>query len=306
MIPTMNRPESLERTLKSYLSGTAVPSQIVVVDQSQTEEIRKKNQAALSRYCHRVKWNYCFQKEASITKARNIAMGYAENEIMVFSDDDVDIYQGTLCNVVSLMQDSTLALIAGIDDNAFSPHGFIGYIFGTKSFLRRKEGHVTPSMLGRYPAHVIGEVPTQWAMGYFFVVRKSLVQTCCLAWDEKLTSYAYAEDLDFSLSYCKASRERGMRCILSDQVRVKHLASQEYRVPSRKSTFMYVINRSYLSYKHHTGVFSRLLMNWTNLGVLMMRVVKRENPGDMLQAIIREKQVLQALRAGRIEPAYYE
>lgn len=38
IIPTMNRPESLDRTLKCIAEAADVPQQIVVVDQSQNEE----------------------------------------------------------------------------------------------------------------------------------------------------------------------------------------------------------------------------------------------------------------------------
>ena len=39
LIPTMNRPESLERTLKKYMSAKFVPAQIVVVDQSVKKDV---------------------------------------------------------------------------------------------------------------------------------------------------------------------------------------------------------------------------------------------------------------------------
>ena len=35
LIPTMNRPDSLERTLKKYICAKYIPAQIVVVDQSE-------------------------------------------------------------------------------------------------------------------------------------------------------------------------------------------------------------------------------------------------------------------------------
>ena len=38
LIPTMNRPEALKRTIQSFLNGTAIPSQIIVVDQSREKK----------------------------------------------------------------------------------------------------------------------------------------------------------------------------------------------------------------------------------------------------------------------------
>ena len=39
LIPTMNRPQTLKRTLNKYLDSECLPAQIVVVDQSTSEEI---------------------------------------------------------------------------------------------------------------------------------------------------------------------------------------------------------------------------------------------------------------------------
>ena len=40
LIPTMNRPETLEATLKSYFSKEFYPAEVIVVDQSADETVR--------------------------------------------------------------------------------------------------------------------------------------------------------------------------------------------------------------------------------------------------------------------------
>lgn len=278
IIPTMNRPESLDRTLKSISEVSDLPQQIVVVDQSCEASVQDSNRRILQKYSCFSSKVYEYQHIASLTKARNLGCLRAVNDILVFSDDDVDVPSDIFTNVVCLMQDTKIAMIAGIDELTQRSKTNIGYFLGTKSYKNRKIGHVTLSMLGRYPDNIHGEVPTQWAQGYFFVVRKSLLEKWNVRWDENLTSYAYAEDLDFSYSYYKYANAEGLRCILDSRVSVKHLATLEYRVPSAKSIYMYIINRKYLAYKHKMGIKGIIARNWCEWWRLVQKVITGQNP----------------------------
>lgn len=304
MIPTMNRPESLQRTITSILEGSSIPSQIIVVDQSVEEkdaQLNKEivNSISLCQGC------YYFQQKPSLTRARNNAIRFAKEEICICCDDDVDVYPNTIENVYQIMQDRKISMIAGIDDNQPSSFSKIGYLFGTKSYFHRKTGHVTLSMLGRYPDDISGRVKTEWAMGYFFVIRKSLAEQWKLRWDENLTSYAYAEDLDYSFTYYKNSKKNNLICIIDDKVRVKHLATKEYRIPTQKSTYMYVLNRVYLSYKHKMGIKSRFAIVWSDFGMLLFRIVKKNAPKDLLRAMYRSVIIRPELKRGIIKEKYY-
>lgn len=280
----MNRPETLKSTLDSFFNGDVLPTQVVVVDQS-NDINAKRTKDVCDKYSDKALMKYVHQKVPSLTKARNNAYKYATEEIIICSDDDVLIYEDTLKNIADIMKRKSVAMIAGIDDNTLSSSTNVGYLFGTKSYINRKIGHVTLSMLGRYPDNIRGEIETQWAMGYFFVVRKSLLDKWHIRWDENLTSYAYAEDLDFSFSYYKKAIKENLKCVLNEKVHVKHCVSNEYRTPSKKSTYMYVINRYYLSFKHNMGFKSRLAMKWCNMWRLMEKALKHEAPFDMLNAI---------------------
>lgn len=266
IIPTMNRPETLESTLECIFSYDFIPNEVIIVDQSQNIKSVRENKRIVEKYSNVF---LIYQEIPSLTKARNIGMKYVNNEIIIFSDDDVEIYKDTIYTIYNLMQNKSIAMIAALDDNLKESRSVMGYFFNTKSFIKRKKGHVTLSMLGRYPYNVQQLVETEWAMGYYFVIRKSLIDKWAIKWDEKLTSYAYAEDLDFSYSYYKNCKKEGLHCVLSENIHVKHLASKEYRIPSKKSWYMYVINRTYLSYKHNMGLISRLAMLWCNIAVAL-------------------------------------
>lgn len=295
LIPTMNRCRSLDITLKHLAMGAVKPYEIIIVDQSIRESADKNRNIIQKYYKEPIHYKYIYLNRPSLTAARNIAIAEATGDILCFSDDDVEVYPLTLKCIVDLMEkDPQIALIGGLDDNAPQSKSKIGYLFGTKSWKNRKIGHMTLSILGRYPAHVTGEVSTQWAMGYFFCVRKKYLDTFktdgeALRFDELLTGYAYAEDLDFTYRYYKQADRLGLKCILSDQVRVKHLVDQEYRIPNRKAVFKYICNRAYLAHKFGKGTNKELLyriaMSWTNFWIYIFHIIRHDNAKDYHDAI---------------------
>ena len=297
----MNRPESLDRTLKYMTLATDIPQQIVVVDQSQDKEARLRNEEVLNSCVNIESKVYVYQQTPSLTKARNNGYTKATNEIVICSDDDIDVPADIFTNVAQLMQNENVVMIAGIDELTQHSKTNVGYFLGTKSYFNRKIGHVTSSMLGRYPDNISAQVETQWAQGYFFVVRKSRLDRWKIRWDENLTSYAYAEDLDFSYAYYKAARKSGCRCIIDPSVHVKHLATLEYRVPSAKSTYMYIVNRKYLAHKHHMGLMGVLCRNWCELWRFVEQFVGRKEPKIFFKAYVCKFKYANEINAGNLD-----
>lgn len=285
IIPTMNRPDSLARTLRSYFAGSCIPSEIIVIDQSLDIEIRLKNQIVLESYKDRANCKYVYQKEPSLTAARNKGIKKAKSDILVFSDDDVDIFEDTIQKVKNVFLDDTISMLGGIDVESNQKEGILGCLFGAKSLFKLNEGHVTKSVLGRFPRKFkTNQVPTMWAMGFFFAVRNQLVKKWDLKFDEKLLSYAYAEDLDFTYGYYMCSKNENLRCIFDKDIFVRHIASKEYRIPTRKMTFMYVEHRYYLLKKHNIARTS-MWYNMTNFLMFIKKVKYKEPLNDFIDAI---------------------
>lgn len=303
VIPTMGRPLTLKRTLETMLKSTVLPKQVVIVDQSTELAHRREIAGYKDLFSNegKVEYTYFYQEQASLTKARNNGARLATEEILVCCDDDVDVNGDTFEKVRELMSDEKMAMIAGLDSNLnLGKRNAGGYFWGRKSYKKRKIGHVTKSMYGVFPLAFQKETKTEWAMGFFFVVRKSLLEKWKLGWDEKLISYAYAEDLDFSYAYAKKCEEEQLKCIFSTDVIVTHLQSQEYRIPSQKFTYMYVLNREYLSYKHFKSAWSRFLTRWSNLGMFFWRIVKRQRPWQLLKAQMLCDKYRKKLKKGEI------
>lgn len=306
IIPTMNRPDSLKRTIEKITNCKILPSEVIVVDQSNDLSIAHTNCDILNRISNRTNVKYLYQEVPSLTKARNYGIRNATNEIIVCSDDDVDVRENTFEKIYDAMLDSSIAMIAGLDSNTVLQNGnWGGYLFGTKSFTKRKIGHVTMSMLGRFPVSVEKVTNTEWAMGFFFVIRKSLQGKWNIWWDEQLISYAYAEDLDFSYGYYKRCKEEGYRCIFHPEIIVTHNATQEYRVPTRKSALMYVIHRHYLAYKHGT-IFNRIAVRWTTMWRIISSIRVPEHMKNLIDGQIIVEKNKKILESGMIKKEFFD
>jgi len=249
VIPTLNRPQTFLRTIKTIAAGDAVPDQLLVIDQSD-DELFALNAESLRRTRAAASFLHAKLSPPSTTAARNYGIREAKNDILLFCDDDLDFRFHTLSRLYEDMQKKDIALIAAADEGLTKRQSPLGYLTGTRSFYNRKIGHVTRSVLGRYPDGVKGKVETCWAMGFFFAVKRSLAQKHGIVWDEKLTGYAYAEDLDFTLGYCKAAKAEGMKCYIYGDIKVLHRASNEYRIQSESHIRRYVMNRMYIASKH--------------------------------------------------------
>lgn len=307
IIPTFNRQSSLLRTIKFILKGNVLPEQIIIVDQSDSETRSNEGRHLIAdMLAGKMALEYIHLEEASLTHARNIGLCRAVEDIIVFMDDDVDIKNNTFQNIKSIMKSASVAMIAGIDDNTPVTRAKLGYLMGTKSIKNHAIGHVTHSVLGRFPDHeVLEETPTQWAMGFFFVVRKPLLDQWGLWFDENLKSYAYAEDLDFTYRYYKKACENGMKCILSPQIRVVHNASREGRISDRKTTFMQVAHRIYLRQKWWPGRY-KWALNWAFMGLYFYKMLHHDNLADYRAALFFGRKYKRDIEQGQFHYELWE
>jgi len=269
VVPTMNRPDTIISFLKLIyaLDSLDCPDEIIVVDQSTIPvKLEARNMVIPTRIVH--------QKIASLTKARNTGIKMAAGEIVLFSDDDVVIPRGVIKRIKDIMYLKRLGLVAGIDLNTKIQSNLISYITLSKSYSKRQIGHMTLSVLGRFPNSFNERTNTEWAMGYFFAVRKSLINDLGIYFDENLKGYAFSEDLDFTVRYIRAIKILGYEAYFDKDVAVHHIGSLEYRQPNIKLVRMYIFYRYYLSAKLFNTKLSLVSVTIHNLFVTIHRLFK--------------------------------
>lgn len=302
IIPTRNRLQSLRQTISSACAGSGIPKQIIVVDQSDTP-IQYYELADIVPDSTELR--VAFRKEPSITAARNLGIRMATCAIILFMDDDVMLNASSLIRLYRNFGDGMTALAAAPhlarDADGKRYPALIGTFFLRKK-LFRKGGYVCKgAVLGRYPDRYKGAVPTEWAMGYFFAVRRDLLERFGIWFDEKLISYAYGEDLDFSYAFIKMAHKEGYKAMLDPDIYVNHLGSKEWRIPSQKATYMYVINRYYLSCKHFKPLYMRFLLAWSDVGKCFERLIGGQNSMDIIKPHIMCIKKLHLLNQGIID-----
>lgn len=285
VIPTMNRLDSLQRTIEYIVQSKIKPLEVIVVDQSQDETYIEKTKQFLEG--QPIECLYVHQTTPSLTKARNIGMEYVHGDLVIQMDDDVDIKPDTLTNILDIFSNENVAMLAGVFEGYDrEPRSPIGFLFWKKNWSKRNIGHVVKSVYGRFPEKISEATPTEWAMGFFSVYRVNLIKKWNLKWDEYLTSYAYAEDIDFSYSYYKKAKAVGMQCIMSTKVIVKHNVTKEWRIPTRKHTYMIINNRRYLRKKHFgNSLISKIAVKWADYGEFLRRVLNHEAARDWKDAM---------------------
>lgn len=306
IIPTYNRIQALKKTLKSIFSCSVVPNEIVVVEQSEDADEHVKILKYFAADCYKGILKIEKLEIPSSTHARNVGINLAQNGIIVFMDDDVEVEKNIFADVYEYMSQAEYSMIGGFDQLAVPNGNVFPFIFGMRCWKKREQGHVTMSMFGRYPTEVREETPTQWAMGYFFAVKKNLIEKWKLVFDETMGQYAYAEDLDFTYSYYKHSADEALKCILSPKVKVLHLCSKEWRASGKRVSYVMLFHRYYLLEKHFGNNRARILFWWSNVGVLVKKVVKRDNVKDFVMGMVECVKFRKDIKKGIMHTELYE
>ena len=285
IIPTYNRVDTIVRTLACMSESKRKPDQVVVVDQTSDPEKAKK----IETLCTTSQMNirYIHEDIPSLTRARNIGLRNVDGDVVVFMDDDVDVANNTFGLVDEIFANPNIALLGGFNKTTSAPWSLKSVFWGRARLGAKNRGVVTKACYGRFPAECKQQVETEWAMGFFFVVRRECVKRWNLTFDEKLLHYAFNEDMDFTYRYYLNAKEEGLICIYDSRVVVDHRASKEYRLPLRKLTFMKSVHRRYLTKKLFNTRWAMFLTVWSDYGDAFQGFLQgeRDYAKDCLDAI---------------------
>jgi glycosyltransferase involved in cell wall biosynthesis len=313
VIATYRRAQSLGKTLATIAAQHRLPDEVIVVDQSPDEEraaVREAiEKAALAGLGVRLIWS----ETPSSTHARNLGLDAASGDWIVFSDDDVDWPAGVMASLSEKIESNpNVALVAARDlclPQTRRPfwQKLVAAIFMVDSWGCLRRGRVFESMQARYPQPIIGDMETEWAMGYWFAVDRRLVLRHRLVFDEKMSRYAQAEDMLFSHQFYMAALREGRTCIVSEGLAVSHLVSQEWREPTAFSDLCSVWNRIYVASRLRSGAgfwLSIAAIYWAMWHQVAVRIMSGRSYGLFIMAHLIALANLSAIRAGEFSELY--
>jgi len=313
IIATYRRAQSLGRTLATIVAQTRRPEEVVVIDQSPESErsaveevIRLAVQSGLS-----VRLIYCPQP--SSTRARNLGLADSSGDWVVFSDDDVDWQPDALERLQAKVAAAPeLVMVAARDScRPDKPQPFWRRIFAafflTNTLAPLQKGKVLVCMQARYPLPIVGDMETEWATGFWFAADRHFIAAHQLFFDERMTRYAQAEDMLFSHQLYARARLAGRRCIVSEDIVVAHLVSQEWRESDSFADLCNAWNRIYIASMLRTGFgfwLSLAAIYWAAVHQTLIRIIRGRGWLGHLRAHAVALANLPAIRAGDFAQLY--
>ena len=280
IIPTKNRMEDIKKCLESISSQTRLPDELVVVDSSDTKELK----SWLDSFCRSrfpVPFNFKYiHAKVGLTKARNTGLDNSTKDIVIYVDDDVILDKECIREIVHVF-DNDLEKKVGIVfcynyllDNKDSIRDnkilhCIGQIFATIFFLGGFSDKGEFKASGNYTiidkgGDKIIKVDTPTADIY--ALRREICNE--FRWDEELPGGFYGDDID--LSY-RISRK--YQSIYNPHAKMTHkpsrgMSNKYVRTKMRMEFQYYFFMKNFpQSFKHKFAFW------WSILGLLLSSAI---------------------------------
>ncbi len=208
IICSRNRPELLVETVASVLNGEEVPTELIIIDQSDSLNSELANMV-VDRACD---LRYCPTHSIGLSRARNEGVARAKHAIMAFTDDDVSVTPSWFGSLV----------------RAVLNHGPQTLVTGQVLPARERPGGFVPSTkVDSTPALFEGRIGADVIYPHNMAMYASLMKRVG-EFDERLgagSRYAGAEDNDF----CFRLLEAGFRIVYAPEVVIYHRAWRSHR-----------------------------------------------------------------------------
>jgi GT2 family glycosyltransferase len=267
VIATRGRPELLRETLTSLGRCDPEPEEVVVVDGDPARTAEPVVAEALPRARY-------LPSAPGLTHQRNVALEACTGDVVVFTDDDVDLDSRLFAHLADAYRDSG---VVGATGRVIEP---ASRRFGHKHApIRRlvlgggRQGSFTRFGYPRYVLDVDRELDVEVMQGCFMSARREVARD--VGFDEALSGYGLAEDEDFSFRLSRRGRIRYLPQAVLEHKKTG-FSAQDPRALGR----VVVRNRAYLFRKNfRRGRLARAQFAFLLLLLLGQRIVNREWAG---------------------------
>lgn len=265
IIPTKNRPADLALTVKTLFQQTVLPLELVIIDQSPSEESQRRIEQMLSdaelEIQDSVRLRYVRDSSLpGLTWARNRAMKIAEGDIWLFLDDDVSLDQNFLAEILAAYeQHPQYDGVSGIVTNYRLPS--LAYRSWSRIFFRGPFDDERQSIYWNAP-RLAGAAPVlvNKLGGGLMSFRAQAVRG--MRFDENLRGVCDGEDIDFC-----ARMKPGTMLAIVPAARLVHNASpvgrsQEHWLERTTQANCYLFHRNW-----NTTWSNRVCYAWLMFGL---------------------------------------
>ena len=269
IIPTFNRSNDLEITLKEVLPMLNQINEILIIDQSTNQKTKD-----LIGEINEPKIKYIFNSPPSITLARNkgIESVSKESNIIIFLDDDVSIGCNYFQEVTRVFNDHPEAkAVAGFNkpeksnriENTLKKIFLLGYLESDP------EARIISAYGNTYPANLNSVMTAQWLPGVNMAYRSDVLTT--QRFDQNLLGYTLAEDIDFTYRLYKRHPNS---LFITPFANLTHRASVTERAPTERMSYINQVDHFYFFFKNlNTSILNRIKFIWSLLGISALRTL---------------------------------
>ena len=210
VIATRNRPEPLRSTLVSIGQQTTLPSTVIIVDSSDTQDTQEVVELLASMLPYFIRYQKSSIASAAIQ--RNFGVAMSDAPLICLLDDDVDLDPSFLQEIVPILADDRDERIGGISgtivNQTYSHPRLLNRCLlrlCTWDFRANWAGKVVGPAVNFLPADVPNTLTdVEWLPTTCTVYRRSIIakQRFC----EEFVGYSFAEDLHLSTRIAKSHR----------------------------------------------------------------------------------------------------
>lgn len=301
VIATRNRPADLLRTVQSLVEQTVAPSELCIVDSSESTPARAEIEALCARAG--IALDYVHPAPRGLTVQRNVGIERTTGDPVFFVDDDVwlapDCHEQVLAEYERWGPE-----LGGVRATPVRPArpGLVTRVyrrlFGIGGWWPEASGRVRPGFYAEGVSDSAGVRRLEYFNGWFMSFRRAVFEH--ERFDEALSGYAYKEDIDFSYRV-----SRRFVLVQTPAARCDHLKSGESRLSSHALQRMNLANQFYLHRKlmPQTAAYKAALW-WALLGLFILnlgKAVQTRDPGLVTGFVAGALE--QARGRGLVDPA---
>lgn len=266
IIPTLNRPEYLEKLLADIFSGTLLPEEILIIEQG---DVAATKQLAAKYENRGVRLRILFESEKSLPVARNTGVRESKGDVLFFFDDDMSV--GVRYLEIALLYLETHPGALGVTgsymkrEKGWTLKRLIGVLFCVFSFKSRNI--VLASGANDYirGTNLQYEQTVEWLYGGNMVLRKEVFNHG-FQFNSRFKRWGFGEDVMLTYQLHKAF-PGSLRYLPG--LEIGHMSAISNKILNAEALRMKVIYR-YVFWRREVfkgGILQALMYIWSQVGL---------------------------------------